>query len=183
MAWEITAIEKVFDLLKYLFGRKRFSDAVKGGIIVHGVCEEMVKSDMSIDCFLLVMAYNGGGRFGFKKWSIIHGSHNVLTMPNFHYANYVDVIMDFDYLQLHEKIVERKRFGLSRGEVQGENLGRNYDFEKVKYARFFLIKEAKTRMYYVVAGTTAFNENLGSVDQLRRMEFAVNKIKNIVDKY
>lgn len=183
MGWEVAAIEKLFDLIKYLFGRRRFSDAIKGGIIIHGICEELIKSHLSIDCFLLVMAYNGEGKHGFKKWSIIDGSHNVELMPNFHYGNYVDVIMDFDHLQLHQRIIEKKRFGMGRAEIEGDTLGRSYDFERVKYTRFFLIKETRTRMYYVVAGTTAYNEDLGSTEHLTRMGVAVNKIKNIVDKY
>lgn len=183
MGWEITAIEKLFDLMKYLFGRRRFLDAIKGGIVIHGICEEIVKSHLSIDCFLLVMAYNGEGKFGFKKWSILNGSHNVELMPNFHYGNYVDVIMDFDHLQLMQRIIEKKRFGMARTEIEGESLGRSYDFERIKYTRFFLIKETKTRMYYVVAGTTAYNESLETVEHFERMRVAVNKIKNIVDKY
>lgn len=183
MAWQVTAIEKLFELIKYLFGKKKFSDAIKDGIIIHGICEEIVKSHLAVDCFLLVMAFNGEGKYGFKKWSIIGGSHNVELMPGFHYANYIDVIMDFDHLQLMQRIMEKKRFGLGREEIQGENLGRSYDFERIKYTRFFLIKETKTRMYYVVAGTTQYNEKLNTIDHLQRMEVAVNKIKNIVDKY
>lgn len=176
--------EALATFIKVLFAGKKFSKSLGDNILIRDICKQVVISgEMSVDCMLLVMAENGKGKHLYKKWSIIEGYHNDFTMPNFDLRNYRDIIMDFDHMQLMQRICEQQTFGMAAAEIKGESLRTAYDFESIRYTRFFLIKESKHYMYYLVAGTTAYNEKLNTQYQATRMRFAINKIINIVSKY
>lgn len=175
--------EFLVSFLKGIFKRKKFYHAVKDSIKVTGLCVDIVESDMSVDCFLLVMANNGNGKHGFKKYSVINGHANPLTMPNFKLWNYEEIIMDFDHQQLIARICEQKEFGMHISEITGNDLKMAYSFEKIKFTKFYFIRSIKSAMWYIVAGTVDRNEKFDSVDQKARMRMAVNKVKNIVSSY
>lgn len=180
----IKLAEALAIFIKVLFTKKKFSKSLGDNILIREICKEIViNGKMSVDCMLLVMAENGKGKHLYKKWSIIEGYHNDFTMPHFDYGNYRDVIMDFDHMQLMQRICEQKIFGFASNEIKGESLKTAYAFELVLYTQFFLIKESKHYMYYLVAGTTANNEKLNTQHQTNQFRFAINKITNIVSKY
>lgn len=187
MEW-IEAVGRFFvAVVKGLLPARRPSYAIKDKIKIRIIAEELVSTDLSIDFFLLVMVHNGKGRLlphGFIKRSIVGGAVNHEMMPRFAFASYQDILLDFEFTQLIDRVYTEKEVEMYVGELhKGGNLRTDYEYERVKYSKFFFLSQDKMAMYFIVLGTTADNENLISNRHKHLIGIAVNEVKNIINKY
>lgn len=186
MSIEWKVAEKVLDLFKILFTRRKASDVLKDAVAIRKVAGDIVSTDLSIDCFLLVMVHNGTGKLiphGFKYWTILDGDYNDFLMSRFKMENYRNVIMDLDYANLFLKVKENKVYDTRPENMPAGLMRTNYTFEKLRFARWYFIKETRNAMWFILAGTTAPNESFDSELQQHRLNVDVNAIKNIIKKY
>lgn len=186
MAWSVVA-EKILDFLKIVFSRKKPSDAMIDAINIRILSKDLVQGKgLSIDCLFIVMIHNHGGPVrphNFLFWSVIDGYHNELTLPNFAYENHRLVNMETDYLQLATRIHEQKGVAVTVDKMDKGKLRTSLEYEGIKYARFFYLKQDKRAMWFIMVGTTAEAETLDDVEHEGKIFIAVNSIKNITRGY
>jgi hypothetical protein len=185
MGWDIVG-EKLVDLLKIVFVRKKPSDAIKDSIKIRIQANELVYSGLSIDCFFIVMVHNSGGKLkphNFKFWSIIDGFFDEVTLPKFKYDNYQNTNMDLEFAQLAARIYEKKEVSIRTSELPVDNLRTSYEYEGLEYIRFYYLKQDRNAMWFIMVGTAAEDESLESVHQRRKIFLAVNNVKNIIRGY
>lgn len=186
MSIEWKVADKLLDLFKILFSKRKASDVLREAKIIRQIAENIVASDLSIDCFLLGMVHNGTGKLiphGFKYWSLIDGDHNDFLMPRFRINAYQNVIMDLDYLNLFSNIQRYKEYDTRPEEMHAGAMRTNFEFEKVRFARWYFLKQNRNKMWFIVVGTVAQNETLSSTAHIHRLNVDINRVKNIIKKY
>jgi hypothetical protein len=177
---------RVLDLFKVLLFKRKPSDVFKDSVQINQIAGEMVSSDLSIDCFFLIMAHNGGFKLlphGFKYWSIIDGRVQEWIMKNFKLSNYRNIVASLEYLHLFASIVEQKKYDVNIKNLRDGDMKTHMNFEKVKHYRFFLLKKSKNAIWVAAVGTNADNEKLDSVQHNHVLGIAVNKVQNIIKRY
>lgn len=188
MAWDIGGITKgLLDLLKILFARrKKPSDALIDGVNIRLISKGLVKGRHAVDCFFIVLVHNHGGKLrpdNFMFWSIIDGWYNEDLMKGFELENYQLVNPDTEFLLLARRIYEKKGVGVVVDQMEKSNLKTSFQYERLKYIRFFYLKQDKRGIWFIMAGTMAENEYLDSIDAEGEIFIAINSIKNIIRDY
>jgi hypothetical protein len=189
MASEIAgAVKSFFDFLKIAFSsnRKMPSDAIIDRINIRLIGKELVKKKYSVDCFFLVLVHNGGGKLrpdNFIYWSIIDGWYNEELMKGFDHEKYILVNTETEFLLLARRIYENKGVGVRVDQMEKSKLKTSFQYERLKYIRFFYLKQDKRAQWFIMVGTTAENETLDSLGAEAEIFSAVNSVKNIIKDY
>lgn len=185
----VGAVKSFLDLIKvWLIGKKKkqTSDSIIDQINIRLLSKALVKRPISVDCFFIVMIHNGGGPVrpdGFVFWSIIDGAHNEIMMPMFDQKNYLLVNMEMEFLLLAKRIYEQKGVGIRVDQMEKSSLRTSFEYERLKYIRFLYLKQDKRGMWFLMVGTTASDESLGSVQAEGEIFIAFNSVKNIIRDY
>jgi hypothetical protein len=185
MGWDIVA-DKFLDFIKIIFSRKNPSEAMVDAINVRLLGEELVESHLSVDCFFIVMVHNHGGRIrpdNFIFWSVIDGFYNDIMMKKFFYKNYQMVHAETELLQLARQVYEKKEFSVRVSEMVKSSLRTSFEYQGLKYIRFYYLKQNKRAMWFIMVGTTAEKESLDSIEHEGKIFIAVNGVKNIIRGY
>ena len=183
----VGAVKSFFDFLKIaLSKRKNPSDAIIDRINIRLIGRDLVKSRHAVDCFFLVMVHNGGGKLrpdNFIYWSIIDGWYNEDLMQGFDHEKYLLVYTESEFLILARRIYENKGVGVVVDQMEKSKLKTSFQYERLKYIRFFFIKQDKRAQWFLMVGTTAPNETLDSIDAEAEIFSSVNSVKNIIKDY
>jgi hypothetical protein len=181
------AVKSFFDFLKIVFSkRKNPSDAIIDRINIRLIGRDLIKGKNAIDCFFLIMVHNGGGKIrpdNFIYWSIIDGEYNDVLMKGFDHEKYILVNTESEFLLLARRVFENKGVGLVVDQMEKSKLKTAFQYERLKYIRFFYIKQDKRAQWFVMVGTTAEKETLDSIDAEAEIFSAVNSVKNIIKDY
>lgn len=182
----VTGLKIAWDVLKVLFNSVKAADRLYESREIREIAKAIVEKGLSIDCFLLIQVHNGSGRLlphSFQYWSVIEGYHNSLTMPRFHIENYRKIMMDPDYLNLFLKIYEAKEHWVDYSHIPPGVMQTHWEFENVRFAKFFFLKQNSSAMWFIVACTADHNETISRPHQRQELHMAVNKVKQIIRKY
>lgn len=191
--WPIILREVVSIFRKLLFWKKVvkpsnfFSDSNK----IDDIARQMVfESNLSIDCFFVFLAHNGGKGLhpaALLFRTIVCGDHNPMSLRKFKRANYINLALSYDYKMLLSDIYSRRFMyeGAERSiHTESETFRFKFLHENIQYARYFFIHHRKKEgMYYLMVGTTKPGETLSSPSHDQQIHFALNKITNIIKKY
>lgn len=194
MAWYdgIGIIEKTLDLFILIFNKtkRKPSNVFNDSNTVESIADAIVNnSGLSVDCFFLVLAHNGGKKLNplnLKYRTIMGGRHREWLMRNFDIRNYKNLLLDYDYNELLSNIYEdrRKNNGVDVSiEDTKDSMKQNLSFENIKFAKFFFLNYSNDGMWYLMVGTTQAKERLDDIQHKQKLLFAVNKIKNIIKRY
>lgn len=179
--------EQVAELLLKMFsGVKKRNKGVDSFLQVGRVTEIATRlvrynRELQVDCFFLCWGHNGGDQF--KYLSIVCGDFLEEHMPNFKFANYRFNELDEGRKKLLENIYKYKDYSLDLSEIKNDALRVNYDFEKIKLTRFYLLKYSKQRMWYLAIGTTLDGNKLNTPSHEFNFYGALNEIKTIIKNY
>ena len=176
------SILKLFKNKPYIRPSNVFSDSLA---IDHIAQEILYHSDLAVDCFFVFLAHNGGKKLNpasLMYRSIVAGDFNPMQMRNFRMENYINLALEPSFKALLSEVVSEKEAYRTR--VSGEYWNEKYRFEGLTLVRYYYIKYAKgDGMYYIMVGTTQENETLNDGIHKPKINFAVNKIRNIIKKY
>lgn len=185
MGWD-TVAGKVIDFLKVIFTRKQTSDAIRDAKKIRDQALELIRSNLNIDCFFIIMVHNGGGRFrphGFKYWSIIDGECDTKVMPRYDNESYQLINADNEFLQFALNLYEQRVVSVRVDEMPKGNLRTSYEYEGLEFIKFYFLKQDKFGLWFIMVGTTAPDESLDDPEQAGKIFFAINNIKNLIRKY
>lgn len=188
MAWDMVATG-FLDLLKIVFSRKKkkqTSDAMIDAINVRLLAKDLIESGTGVDCFFIVMVHDSGGKVrpdSFIFWSIIDGDYNEVLMPRFSLKRYRLINMETEFLLMAKRIYEKKGVAVRVDQMEKSSLRTSFEYERLKYLRFFYLKQDTRGMWFIMVGTTAENESLDSIDSEGKIFIAVNSVKNIIREY
>lgn len=185
--WE-SAIEKVLDILKPLFRKKKATEVFADAGDIWQACRELVREDynLNIDFCFLMMAHNGDRKLnphGFKYKTIIGGDYKEGWMKNFKFDNYVKIWVDFEYCELLTRIGKYKEVNVLGGNLREGKLKTNYEFEKIRFCKYIFLKENKEAMWYIAIGTTMEGELFEETRQKQEIDWMINETRNIIKKY
>lgn len=184
--WIVAGIKILWDFIKVHLNKVKAADRLYESREIREIAKGIVEKGLSIDCFLLMQVHNGSGRLlphSFQYWSVIEGYHDSLAMPRFRMEGYRRIVMDPDYLNLFLKIYEAKEHWIDYSTIPPGTMQTHWEFENVRFAKFFFIKQNSSAMWFLVACTSAYNETLSTTKHRFELNLAVNKIKNIIRKY
>lgn len=184
--WIVIGVKILWDYVKVLLNKVKASDRLYESREIREIAKTIVNKGLSIDCFLLMQVHNGSGRLlphSFKYWSVIEGYHNDLTMPRFRIENYRKIVIDPDYLNLFLKIYEKKEYFVDYSHIPPGTMQTHWEFENVRFARFFFVKQTSSSMWFIVACTSDYNQTMNTTKHRFELIQAVNRIKNIIRKY
>lgn len=187
------SVKGFFNLLRDWFQKKKqppsnaFGDSLKIKEIVDVVLK---RSGLSIDCFLIMLAHNGGHKLTpltAKYRSVVAGDANQDQMRNYKPQNYVNLPIDDDYMRLLDEVIKNKNssVGLSVDQARG-SMKDKFLFEHIKFARYYYLHHSKSRadgFYYLMVGTTQPGETFEDPFHKQQLYFAITKIKNIIKEY
>lgn len=153
------------------------------------VCEEIIDSDLSVDCFLIMLAHNGGTKLNpvaKKYYSVVGGDYNDFLMRNFEFTHYKNLPVNFEYNELLSSIYEdrRKNNGIALQTMTApDSLRIKYIYENLKFVKYYFLHYSDAGMWYVKVGTTQDGEDMADPRHRARIFFAVTEIQNILKKY
>lgn len=167
--------------------RKVEPDAFDDSLSISDIANGVIHSDLSIDFLFVIMIHNGGKKLrphDFKYRSIVGGSYNHFTFKRFDWKNHKKVMIDFEYEMLIRKVKKFDVVDVSNNAfMDGGQMKTAIDFEGIKFKRYFYLHGDGECEWMAVAGTTASNEILNTINQKQALNVAINKIKNILLKY
>lgn len=162
-----------------------FSDSLK----VNDISREILFGSMlSVDCFLVMLAHNGGKRLkplSLKYHSVVGGNVNKMLMPNFDKENYVNLPVDYEYEALLNRILQAGTEGITihTSEVTGY-LRTKYEFERLNCVRYYFLHcSTEGEFYYLMVGTTQPGEEMNDTRHKHKLFIALNKIKAIIKRH
>lgn len=185
-------IGKGADILLFFLKRKKkiqISNVFSESNNIDAICEDMIDSGLCVDCFLIMLAHNGGTKLNpasKKYYSAIGGDYNSLQMRNFDFKNYKNYPVTFEYNELLSSIYEdrRKNNGIAiETATAPENLKTKYTFENLRFVKYYFLHYSDAGMFYLKVGTTQSGEKMDDVNHRQRIFFAVNQIQQILKKY
>lgn len=190
MSWGGFA-EKMADLLLMIKGRKNkyppfnvFND----GKNVTTISEGIIDSGLSVDCFLLMLAHNGGKKLNpvnLKYRTVMGGDYNEVQMRNFDKDNYKNLPIDYEWNEIMSAIYDDRRKNLGVVVKVSEASGRVKEmllYENLKYVKFYFVHYSEDGMWYLMIGTTQ-DDDMDDVEHKGKIYFAVNQIKDIIKNY
>lgn len=188
MEW-IPVIKDILLSILKLFNRGQRvkpSNVFSDSLIIDAIAQEILyRSGLSIDCFFVFLAHNGGKKLNpasLMYRTVVGGDFNAAKMENFKKENYVNLSLDPAFKALLAEIITNKEAYRTR--VSGEYWNDKYNFEGLRFVRYYCLNYNKgDGLYYIMVGTTREKETLDDGNHKQKINFAVNKIRNIIKKY
>lgn len=183
---------KALDIVLFLVKRKKqlvISNVFSESNAIDRICEDIIDSDLSVDCFLIMLAHNGGTKLNpvaKKYYSVVGGDYNEFLMKNFEFTHYKNLPVNYEYNELLSSIYEdrRKNNGVLMATATApDTLKIKYIYENLKFVKYHFLHYSDAGMWYLKVGTTQENEQMMDAHHRARIYFALTEIQNILKKY
>lgn len=186
MSWQVTTVNRLFDLIGEN-GKVRHFRVQTDGVKIQDVAKKIVKGPTGVDCFFLVVCHNGKRgiapkEFNYMSWAM--GYYEDWIMPRFDMMDYQNIELTYEHQDLLRKVKHDGVLHIDTDKLLDDRLKMQLKHMGLQKASFYHLYENKFSKWFVMAGSAVENDDhFLKLPVQQQLYLAVNSVKNVISKY